>query len=88
MSRRGVIALGVLLLWVILGPIGMVFTTCAVMAMMCDSSCGLASSATFAPTLSSTPGRASGLIPTIANHLPLNAFTGLEPPPKPFAPSA
>jgi hypothetical protein len=88
MSTRAVIAVGVLALWVVLGPLGMVFTTCVEMVLMCESPCGVAVSATFAPTLSSTPALVSALSATIENHLPLNALAGLEPPPKSLPRSA
>jgi hypothetical protein len=80
-SRR--LILIVLAAWVILGPVGMAFDTCAAMMTLCDGGpCGAVSAVTDA-----APSFAPPVALTMAAMSPPKPFTpisrsALEPPPK------
>jgi len=83
MSRRRLVTVMVMVLWVLLGPVGMAFS-CAGMDG-CDALCGTTSAAVQIPgdVASEAPVYRVGY--TLAGHLPLNSGQVLDAPPK-FAP--
>ncbi len=82
MTHRRVVALLVLAVWVLLGPVAMAFAGCATMGAMCEGPCGTATCATFVPTLSYAPGGVSPLGIAPDGFLPANIPAGLEHPPR------
>ena len=83
MSGKQALALAVLTLWVLLGPLAMAFDGCLLMGTMCDGGpCANASSAVFAPAplIGLEPIGLLALPPSPG--LPPNSFASLEPPPK------
>ncbi len=87
MSARGWVAILMVAVWVLLGPIAMTFSGCASMGAMCEGPCG-AACAIVGPTLSSAPAPASALDPVLELELPAAAPAGLEHPPKSLLRSA
>jgi hypothetical protein len=88
MSSRCVIAVLVLAIWVLLGPIAMAFSGCAVMGAMCEGPCGTTACAIAAPTMSGALGLLSSFEVTADRELPANIPAGLEHPPKSLLHSA
>jgi len=88
MRSRRAIALCILAVWVLLGPIAMAFDGCAAMGAMCEGPCGISSCAIFTPALSIAPAPASSLYVAADRHLPANALAALELPPKSLSYSA
>ena len=88
MSSRGVVAILVLALWVLVVPVAMAFSGCASMGAMCEGPCGTSACAIFPPTLSSAPALASVVDVRIDRELPSNSPAGLERPPKSLLRSA
>jgi hypothetical protein len=85
-TRRRRIAGMVLILWVILGPIGMAFSACAVMAG-CEGACTLTSCPT--PTLPSAALYSIGPVPVPLLKYPLMTVIKVpEPPPRSLPTSA
>lgn len=82
MSSRVVIAVLALAIWVLLAPVAMAFSGCAVMGVMCEGACGTTACAIAAPTMSAAPALASSFEVTIDCELPANMPAGLEHPPK------
>ena len=74
----------ILVAWIILGPIGMAFESCAAMMMLCDGGpCGVVTA-----LMSTTPTMAAPVplfdTPSIITQHPLGIFrSAVEPPPKP-----
>ena len=85
--RRWVI-LGLLVAWVLLGPIGTAFGTCGAMMALCEIPCGAPSAMMdVAPILS--PLAVIALVtPGTPEHPPAVEPRALEPPPKPLGLSA
>jgi len=88
MTGRGAVAIVVLAVWILLGPVAMAFSGCALMAAMCEGPCGTAACVTLTPALSSTPALVSSLEAAIDGHLPPSIPAGLEHPPKSLLRSA
>jgi len=88
MNGQRVIAVAVLAVWVLLGPMAMAFTGCATMGAMCEGPCGSSACGIPALTLSGTPAPASAVSVAADGQLPANSARGLEPPPKSFSRSA
>ncbi len=88
MSSRGAIAVLVLAVWVLLGPVAMAFAGCAMMGAMCEGPCGTAACAIVAPTLSGAPAIVSSLEVAPDRSLPANVLAGLYHPPKSLLRSA
>jgi hypothetical protein len=83
MSGKQVLALAVLTLWILLGPIGMAFDGCLLMGAMCDGGpCANSSSTVFAPAPLIGLDLMWSLAPTRPPDLPPNGVASLEPPPK------
>ena len=85
MSRRRLVTVMVMVLWVLLGPVGMTFS-CAGMDG-CDALCGTTSAAGQMAGDVAFEARVYGVGYTLAGHLPLNGGHVLDAPPK-FAPLA
>lgn len=83
MSRRRFVTVMVMILWVLLGPVGMTFT-CAAMDG-CDTLCGTTSAAVQIPTAVASEAPAHWVGSSLDGHLPLNSGHVLDAPPK-FAP--
>ena len=85
MSRRPYrwLTLLVLVAWVILGPVGMAFESCAAMMLVCDGGpCGAVSAVMDAtPTLAPPIPLAAAVIPTLVPFTPV-VPSSHEPPPK------
>jgi hypothetical protein len=85
MSRRPYRWLTLLMLvaWVILGPVGMAFESCAAMMLLCDGGpCGAISAVTDAtPTLAPPMPLTAAVITTVVPFTPV-VPSALEPPPK------
>jgi hypothetical protein len=85
MSRRSYrwLTLVLLVAWVLLGPVGMAFDSCAAMMALCDGGpCGAVSAITdAAPTLAPPLPLTLALMPVPAPFTPV-AASALEPPPK------
>ena len=81
--RSGWLIVAVLTAWVILGPIGMAFDSCAAMMEQCDGGpCGAVSA-----VIDTTPSLTPPIAVMVAALSPPKAFTpvprsALEPPPK------
>jgi hypothetical protein len=88
MSSRGVIAVLVLAIWVLLGPVAVAFSGCAVMGAMCKGPCGTTACAIAAPTMSGALGLLSSFEVTVDRELPANIPAGLDHPPKSLLRSA
>jgi hypothetical protein len=90
MTRRGILAVAVLLLWVVLGPIGMAFDSCAAMMALCDGGpCGVVAAVTEArPTVTAPTVVVVSLAQSMPAVLPVVAVRAPEPPPKLFRLSA
>lgn len=82
MSGQRSIAIVVLVMWVLLGPIAMAFTGCAIMGAMCEGPCGISACGIVAPTVSIAPAPASPAYTVVDGQLPAISVSGLEPPPK------
>ena len=78
-----VVPVMVMILWVLLGPVGMTFT-CAAMDG-CDALCGTTSAATQIPAAVAAETPVQWLGSGLDGHLPLNSGHVLDAPPK-FAP--
>ena len=85
---RWSLVLGLLIAWVLLGPIGMAFDACGAMMALCEVPCGAPSAMLdAAPTLAALA--AAALVPRPARlHPPTVELGALEPPPKPLRLSA
>ena len=88
MSARGWVAVLMVAVWVLLGPIAMTFSGCAWMGTMCEGPCGAGACAIVAPTLSSAPAPASSVDVAFDLALPATAPARLEHPPKSLLRSA
>ena len=85
--RRWVI-LGLLIAWVVLGPIGTAFDACGAMMALCEIPCG-APSALFDATPTLAPLTVvAALLRGAPSHPPAVGHRALEPPPKPLGLSA
>ena len=85
MSRRRLVTVMVMVLWVLLGPVGMAFS-CAGMDG-CDALCGTTSAAEQIPAAVAPEAPVCRVGYTLAGHLPLNSGHVLDAPPK-LAPSS
>jgi hypothetical protein len=85
MSWRRLVTVVIMVLWVLLGPVGMIFT-CAAMDG-CDALCGTSSAAVQIPTAAASEAPVHWVGTSLAGHLPLNSGHVLDAPPK-FAPRA
>jgi hypothetical protein len=87
MSRRPYrwLTLLVLVAWVLLGPVGMAFESCAAMMLLCDGGpCGAVSAVTDAtPTLAPPMSLTAAVTTTLVPFKPV-APSSHEPPPKSF----
>ena len=82
MRHRRIATFAILVLWVLLGPVGMALSGCMMMDG-CDALCGTPS---IAPALGTDPGApltAAGLNPVGPVFVPQNVWTVLDSPPKP-----
>jgi hypothetical protein len=88
MRRQRTIVVLVLLLWALLGPIGMPFTSCPLMSLACDDLCGATALRVVVPAASVTllPMSMAGGLP--AGHLPTPVVFAVDPPPRPLPLSA
>jgi len=82
MSSRRLVTVMLLVLWVLLGPVGMAFS-CAGMDG-CDALCGTSSTAVI-PTAVAAEAPVHWAGTSLEGHLPLNSGHVLDAPPK-FAP--
>jgi hypothetical protein len=81
MMRRYLV-LGLLIAWVLLGPVGMAFDACGAMMVLCEIPCGAPSAMLdTAPTLAPLAAVALALQPARTNP-PAVKPGALEPPPK------
>lgn len=73
----------VLMAWVILGPVGMAFDSCAAMMALCDGGpCGVVSAVTdAAPSLAPPTALTVALVAPSEQFAPVSS-SALEPPPK------
>jgi hypothetical protein len=83
MSLRRLITVMVMVLWVLLGPVGMALS-CAGMDG-CDTLCGTSSAAVRIPTAVAAKAPVHWIGANLDGHLPLNSGHVLDTPPK-FAP--
>ncbi len=81
MNSWRVVAVLVLAIWILLGPVAMAFSGCS-MGAMCEGPCGTGACAAATPTLSSAPGAVSPVELAPNRQLPANTPTGFEHPPK------
>ena len=89
MRRRQVLALAILLLWVVLGPIGMAFDSCAAMMALCDGGpCGVVAAVTEAHPMLGVPEPSAVVELPVHAPIPAVAVRALEPPPKSLPRSA
>lgn len=69
--------------WVLLGPVGMAFDSCAAMMVLCDGGpCGVVSAITAAAPSFSPPTALSMAVVLFPEHPTPVVRSGLEPPPK------
>ena len=82
-GRARWLILAVLMAWVILGPIGMAFDSCAAMMTLCDGGpCGVVSAVTdAAPSLAPPTALTTALVSPPKQFTPIPRST-VEPPPK------
>jgi len=80
MSSRRLVTVMVMVLWVLLGPVGMAFS-CAGMDG-CDALCGTTSAAVQIPTAVASEGPVHWVGSSLDGHLPLNSGHVLDAPPK------
>jgi hypothetical protein len=80
MNRRRFVTVMVMVLWVLLGPVGMTFT-CAAMDG-CDALCGTTSAAVQIPIAVGSDTPALWIGSSLNGHLPLNSGHVLDAPPK------
>ena len=83
MNSRRLVTVMLLVLWVLLGPVGMAFS-CAGMDG-CDALCGTSNAAVQIPTAVAAEAPEYWVGPRLEGHLPLNSGHVLDAPPK-FAP--
>jgi hypothetical protein len=81
MSLKRIVTVMLLAVWVLLGPVGMVFSGCAGMDG-CDVLCGTASSAMLMPGTAPTEVRVMPVAVGLDGHLPLADGKVPETPPK------
>jgi hypothetical protein len=80
---RGWPVLIVIAAWVVLGPIGMAFDSCAAMMMLCDGGpCGVVAAVTFSAPVLAPPITIATTEPTTPEALPVVSVRALDPPPK------
>jgi hypothetical protein len=83
MTGKQALALAVLTLWILLGPIAMAFDGCLLMGTLCDGGpCANFSSTVFTPAPLIGPGPIGLLAAAPPLALPANSAASLEPPPK------
>jgi len=80
MRGRRVATLAVLVLWVLLGPVGMALSGCMMMDG-CDALCGVASAGPMVATVMSS--HTSALVPGSVALSPQNIWSAPDSPPKP-----
>ena len=80
MRGRRVATLAVLVLWVLLGPVGMVLSGCMMMDG-CDALCSVPSAVPIVATVVSS--QTSTLVPVSVALSPQNIWSAPESPPKP-----
>ena len=80
MSLRRLLPVAVMVLWVLLGPVGMAFS-CAGMDG-CDALCGTSSAAVQIPTAVAAEAPLHWVGSSLEGHLPLNSGHVLDAPPK------
>jgi hypothetical protein len=82
-ARRRWVTLVLLAAWVLLGPVGMAFDTCAAMMAMCDGApCGVASAVIDATPSFAAPVPLSVAVAAAAETIAFLSPAALEPPPK------
>ena len=82
-TRFRVLTVAFVVLWALLGPIGMAFDGC-VMGLMCDAPCGLTSvMVSIAPAAVLVLSVLGDAAPVVQAH-PVGIQRVLEPPPRPF----
>ena len=82
-ARRRWLTLVLLAAWVLLGPVGMAFDSCAAMMALCDGvPCGVVSAVTDAAPSFAPPAPLMAAVSAIAPTIPLLRPSPLEPPPK------
>ena len=80
---RGWPVLLVLAAWVVLGPIGMAFDSCAAMMVLCDGGpCGVVAAVTLAGPILAAPTTLRTTEATTFDPLPVAVVRALDPPPK------
>jgi hypothetical protein len=85
MSLRRLVTVMVIVLWVLLGPVGMTFTCAAMDA--CDALCGTTSAALQIPAAVASDAPVRWVGSSLDGHLPLNSGHVLDAPPKTASPS-
>ena len=89
MRRRRLLGLAILVLWVVLGPIGMAFDSCAAMMALCDGGpCGVVAAVTEARPTLGAPEASAVVDGPVRTPLPAVAVRAPEPPPKSLPRSA
>ncbi len=82
MSSRRAITIFALAVWVLLGPVAMVFGGCAAMGAMCEGPCGAAACVVLVPAISIAPEPVSCML-VAADRYPLaTTLAGVEHPPR------
>jgi hypothetical protein len=81
--RRRWVTLVLLAAWVLLGPVGMAFDTCAAMMALCDGApCGVASAVIDATPSFAPPVLLMVAVAAAAGSIALLSPSALEPPPE------
>jgi hypothetical protein len=80
MSRRRLVTVMVMVLWVLLGPVGMAFSCVGMDG--CDALCGTTSAAMQIPAAVASEAPVQWVGSSLDGHLPLNSGHVLDAPPK------
>ena len=83
LARFQWLTLVLLMAWMILGPVGMAFDSCAAMMVLCDGGpCGVVSAVTdAAPSLAPPTALTAAVVSRSEQFAPVSS-SALEPPPK------
>ncbi len=82
MSSRRAITILALAIWVLLGPVAMVFGGCAAMGAMCEGPCGAAACVVLVPAISIAPEPVSCTLAAADTHPLATTLAGVEHPPR------
>src|SRR5258707_8432303 len=82
MSSRRAITILALAVWVLLGPVAMVFAGCAAMGAMCEGPCGAAACVVLVQAMSIAPEPVSCTLAAADTHPLATTLAGVEHPPR------